>query len=29
MGTGKQAYLFITRKLFRWRDREGAGDRSN
>jgi RIO-like serine/threonine protein kinase len=29
MGTGKQAYLFITRKLFRWRDREGAGDRSH
>jgi RIO-like serine/threonine protein kinase len=28
MAAGKPAYLFITRKLFRWRDREGAGDRS-
>jgi len=24
---GKPVYLFVTRKLFRWRDREGAGDR--
>jgi tRNA A-37 threonylcarbamoyl transferase component Bud32 len=28
MGTGKKVYLFITRKVFRWRDREGAGDRT-
>src|SRR5687768_7058941 len=27
MGSGKQLYLFITRRLLRWRDREGAGDR--
>jgi len=27
MASGKQAYLFITRRIFRWRDREGAGDR--
>jgi tRNA A-37 threonylcarbamoyl transferase component Bud32 len=27
MATGKQVYLFVTRKIFRWRDREGAGDR--
>ena len=27
MASGKQVYLFVTRKLFRWRDREGAGDR--
>lgn len=27
MASGKKAYLFITRKIFRWRDREGAGDR--
>jgi tRNA A-37 threonylcarbamoyl transferase component Bud32 len=27
MATGKPLYLFITRKVFRWRDREGAGDR--
>jgi hypothetical protein len=27
MATGKPVYLFITRKIFRWRDREGAGDR--
>ncbi len=25
--TGKQAYRFITRRLLRWSDREGAGDR--
>jgi hypothetical protein len=28
MGSGKRVYLFVTRKLFRWRDREGAGDRA-
>jgi RIO-like serine/threonine protein kinase len=28
MASGKQVYLFITRRVFRWRDREGAGDRS-
>jgi hypothetical protein len=28
MATGKKAYLFVTRKILRWRDREGAGDRS-
>jgi tRNA A-37 threonylcarbamoyl transferase component Bud32 len=27
MASGKKAYLLITRKIFRWRDREGAGDR--
>jgi tRNA A-37 threonylcarbamoyl transferase component Bud32 len=27
MASGKQVYLFVTRKIFRWRDREGAGDR--
>ena len=27
MASGKQFYLFVTRKVFRWRDREGAGDR--
>jgi len=27
MRTGKPAYLFITRRLLGWRDREGAGDR--
>jgi RIO-like serine/threonine protein kinase len=27
MGSGKKVYLFVTRKVFRWRDREGAGDR--
>ena len=27
MASGKKLYLFITRKVFRWRDREGAGDR--
>jgi RIO-like serine/threonine protein kinase len=25
--TGKRLYLFITRRLLRWADREGAGDR--
>ena len=28
MATGKKIYLFITRKILRWRDREGAGDRT-
>ncbi|MEO8018382.1 MAG: serine/threonine protein kinase [Pseudomonadota bacterium] len=27
MGSGKKVYLFVTRNIFRWRDREGAGDR--
>ena len=27
MKTGKPVYLFITRRLLGWRDREGAGDR--
>jgi RIO-like serine/threonine protein kinase len=27
MSLGKPAYLFVTRKLLRWSDREGAGDR--
>ncbi|HEU5135003.1 MAG TPA: RIO1 family regulatory kinase/ATPase [Steroidobacteraceae bacterium] len=27
MATGKKVYLFVTRKLLRWSDREGAGDR--
>jgi RIO-like serine/threonine protein kinase len=27
MASGKPVYLFFTRKIFRWRDREGAGDR--
>jgi RIO-like serine/threonine protein kinase len=27
MATGKRVYLFVTRKILRWRDREGAGDR--
>lgn len=27
MATGKPLYLFITRRLLNWRDREGAGDR--
>lgn len=27
MATGKRVYLFITRRILRWRDREGAGDR--
>jgi len=29
MASGKRVYLFVTRKIFRWRDREGAGDRIN
>jgi hypothetical protein len=28
MATGKRAYLFVTRKILRWQDREGAGDRT-
>jgi RIO-like serine/threonine protein kinase len=27
MASGKRLYLFVTRRIFRWRDREGAGDR--
>jgi len=27
MATVKPAYLFVSRRLFRWADREGAGDR--
>ena len=27
MATGKRAYLFVTRRLLGWADREGAGDR--
>lgn len=27
MATGKRIYMFVTRKIFRWRDREGANDR--
>jgi RIO-like serine/threonine protein kinase len=27
MASGKNVYLFVTRRIFRWRDREGAGDR--
>jgi predicted Ser/Thr protein kinase len=27
MRTGKQVYLFITRRILHWADREGAGDR--
>jgi RIO-like serine/threonine protein kinase len=27
MASGKPIYLFVTRRVFRWRDREGAGDR--
>lgn len=29
MGTVKPAYLFITRRIFGWSDREGAGDRNH
>jgi RIO-like serine/threonine protein kinase len=29
MASGKRVYLFVTRRIFRWRDREGAGDRVN
>jgi tRNA A-37 threonylcarbamoyl transferase component Bud32 len=27
MASGKPVYLFVTRRLLRWQDREGAGDR--
>jgi hypothetical protein len=27
MASGKRVYLFVTRRIFGWRDREGAGDR--
>jgi len=27
MATGKKIYLFVTRRILRWQDREGAGDR--
>jgi hypothetical protein len=27
MASGKRIYLFVTRRMLRWRDREGAGDR--
>jgi RIO-like serine/threonine protein kinase len=27
MASGKKVYLLVTRRVFRWRDREGAGDR--
>jgi RIO-like serine/threonine protein kinase len=28
MATGKKIYLFVTRRILHWRDREGAGDRT-
>jgi RIO-like serine/threonine protein kinase len=28
MATGKKVYLFVTRRILRWSDREGAGDRT-
>jgi hypothetical protein len=28
MASGKKIYLFITRRVLGWQDREGAGDRS-
>lgn len=28
MATGKKFYLFVTRRIFHWRDREGAADRT-
>jgi RIO-like serine/threonine protein kinase len=27
MASGKKIYLFVTRRILHWRDREGAGDR--
>ncbi len=27
MSTGKRIYTFVTRRIFKWADREGAGDR--
>jgi RIO-like serine/threonine protein kinase len=29
MASGKKVYLFVTRRIFNWRDREGAGDRQD
>jgi hypothetical protein len=28
MASGKKIYLFVTRRMLHWRDREGAGDRT-
>jgi RIO-like serine/threonine protein kinase len=28
MASGKRVYLFVTRRILHWRDREGAGDRA-
>jgi len=28
MASGKKVYLFVTRRILHWRDREGAGDRN-
>lgn len=28
MSSGKKGYLFVTRRILHWRDREGAGDRT-
>jgi RIO-like serine/threonine protein kinase len=28
MASGKRVYLLVTRRILRWRDREGAGDRA-
>lgn len=28
MASGKKVYLFVTRRILRWHDREGAGDRA-
>jgi hypothetical protein len=27
MATGKQVYIFVTRRILHWSDREGANDR--
>jgi RIO-like serine/threonine protein kinase len=29
MASGKKVYLFVTRRILHWRDREGAGDRES
>ncbi len=29
MASGKKVYLVVTRRIFNWRDREGAGDRQD
>jgi hypothetical protein len=29
MATVKPVYLFVTRRVLRWSDREGAGDRGS